>query len=57
MFRTYESARLFSNLSIQRHEGRGLGLFAQDEIQCSQTIIDEVGNMEYIYIQKIIEIT
>ena len=42
MFRPHEGARLYSRVLLESQEGRGVGMFAQDDIPCGATIVDEV---------------
>lgn len=42
MFRPHEGARLYTRVLLESQEGRGMGMFAKDDIPCGATIVDEV---------------
>ena len=49
MFSPHEGARLYTRVLLEAHEGRGIGMFANDEIACGSAIIDEVGTNELLF--------
>ena len=50
MFRPHEGARLYTRVLLESQEGRGIGMFAKDEISCGEAIMDEV-NIDKLYLQ------
>ena len=42
MFRPHEGARLYTRVLLESQEGRGIGMFAKEDIPCGAMIVDEV---------------
>ena len=53
MFRPHEGARLYTRVLLESQEGRGIGMFAKENIPCGALIVDEVNTLSLQFIKSI----